>query len=351
MLSILRSPLLHPLNERQAWSALLGALNPRWSLTEARAQVLSVVVETPTVSSFWLRPNGAFKGFKAGQHVLVGLELNGVREFRAFSFSSAPDADKSFRITVQRQPHGRVTAALHQLKPGDWVHLGQASGDYSPSSQTAPLLLIAAGSGMTPMLGLLAQIARSGIDRDVVLLQCVRQRAGLIGDAELAVRSASIPGLRRLVHVSETHGRIDSESLDTLVPDWQRRETLLCGPASFARSFERAFERRGLLGQLKIERFGSLLPTIDESAPVLPVVFTSSVQSFTAAAGQSLLAAAEAVGLQPRFGCRRGICKTCQCRKQSGIVKNLHTGEISGAGDEWISLCISTPLSRVEISA
>ena len=71
---------------------------------------------------------------------------------------------------------------------------------------------------------------------------------------------------------------------------------------------------------------------------------------FDVASGQSLLDGAEAAGLQPRFGCRRGICRTCQCRKLSGSVLNVLTGLPSGAGEEWIQLCISTPQSAVDLA-
>ena len=72
-------------------------------------------------------------------------------------------------------------------------------------------------------------------------------------------------------------------------------------------------------------------------------------REFSAKAGQSLLDAAEAAGLQPRFGCRRGICRTCQCRKRSGTVRNQLTGQLSGPGEELIQLCISTPQSALEL--
>lgn len=347
----LRHPMFHPLNERAAWSAVLSELNPMWSLTEVRARVLRVVPETPTVSSVWLQPNAQFKGFLPGQHLLAGVELDGVRHQRAFSFSSAPRADGCFRLTIQRQPAGRVSAALQQLVPGSCIYLSQAMGDFSPRSPTQPLLLIAAGSGITPMLSLLDAMAQNHSTRDIVVLHCIRNQAQAIGAAELVLRAGQLPGLRCLQHLSSVDGRLDPQALHRLIPDWQTRETLLCGPPGFARGIERQFEAAGLQAQLQIEYFGSAPSVIDATAPTHVVSLSQSEQVFTVASGQSLLEAAEFSGLTPRFGCRRGICKTCQCRKRSGIVKNLQTGAVSGDGDEWISLCVSTALSPLEISA
>ena len=70
---------------------------------------------------------------------------------------------------------------------------------------------------------------------------------------------------------------------------------------------------------------------------------------FSAGNGQSLLDAAEQSGLKPAFGCRRGICMSCQCRKTSGIVRNQLTQTDSSDSEEWIQLCISTPLSDVHL--
>jgi stearoyl-CoA 9-desaturase NADPH oxidoreductase len=58
----------------------------------------------------------------------------------------------------------------------------------------------------------------------------------------------------------------------------------------------------------------------------------------------------ERVGLNPTFGCRIGICKSCQCIKRSGVVKNHRTGELSDAPNEWIQLCVSSALSPLELA-
>jgi ferredoxin len=89
---------------------------------------------------------------------------------------------------------------------------------------------------------------------------------------------------------------------------------------------------------------------VDPEAAEHRITHDNAAQVFTVKAGQSLLEGAEAAGLQPRFGCRRGICRTCQCKKISGTVTNLLTGQVSGPGEELIQLCISTPQSALELA-
>jgi ferredoxin len=58
---------------------------------------------------------------------------------------------------------------------------------------------------------------------------------------------------------------------------------------------------------------------------------------------------AEDAGLAPQYGCRMGICNTCSCRKRAGRVRNLISGEVSGARDEQIRICVSVPVGDVEL--
>jgi hypothetical protein len=115
-------------------------------------------------------------------------------------------------------------------------------------------------------------------------------------------------------------------------------------------TFETLYGLAGLAGKLQTESFGRRAAPPDPTAASHEVLHAGSGTVFEARAGQSLLDAAEAAGLSPRFGCRRGICRTCQCTKRSGTVLNLLTGQVSGPGEELIQLCISTPHSAIELA-
>jgi ferredoxin-NADP reductase len=345
---VLRHPLWAPLNQPGHWDRLAAAINPAWSFTECRARVLRVVDEAPGVRSLWLAPNARFRGFQPGQHVLLELEVDGVRQARCFSFSHAPRADGLVRVTIKRKDGGPVSAAAHALQPGQVVRLGQAQGDFAPRHADGKLLLLAAGSGITPMLSHLHALAAAGATRDVVLVHGIRDATDAIGADELQALGTRWPQLRVHRQVSQDAGRLDAPALARLVPDWAERETLLCGPDGFMATFTAMYRAAGLA--LQSESFGRHASPIEPGATAHTVSLATRDSGFTAHAGQTLLDAAEAAGLTPRFGCRRGICHTCQCRKHSGTVTNLLTGRTSGPGDELIQLCISTPLSAVELA-
>lgn len=346
----LAHPLWAPLNQAEAWSRLASRLNPAWSLTEVRARVVRVEDEAPGVRSLWLRPNRRFAGFRPGQHVLLELEINGARHARCFSLSTAPRTDGLLRLTIKRKQDGPVSAAAHALKPGQVVRLGQAQGDFRPRQTDAGLLLVGAGSGITPLVSLLHGLADAGSTRDIVLLHSARDAGDLVLAQDIAALEARLPSLGWIRHFSSETGRLDAPGFDARVGDWRAREALVCGPDGFMAMFESLYAREGLAGRLQIESFGRRAAPVDPSAASHAVVCADSGANFPALAGQSLLDAAEAAGLHPRFGCRRGICRTCQCTKRSGTVLNQLTGLVSGPGEELIQLCISTPHSAVELA-
>ncbi|MBK8286158.1 MAG: 2Fe-2S iron-sulfur cluster binding domain-containing protein [Ahniella sp.] len=329
---------------------LAQVINPVWSFTEIQARVVRVIDEAPGVKSLWLKPNRRFGAFVAGQHLLLELSVNGARLGRCFSLSHAPRADRQLRLTIKLKDDGPVSHAAHALTVGSIVRLSKAQGDFAPKSASTPLLLLAAGSGITPIMSHLHTLAASQSTRDVVLVNSIRTERDLIFGEELRELALLWPQLRIHLHVSQESGRLDPDALAALVPDWAERETLLCGPVGFMQSVAAMYAAAGHSERLHSESFGRAASVVDPDAAQHEVSFAVSGNTFTAQAGQNLLEAAEASGLKPRFGCRRGICRTCQCRKQSGTVLNQLTGQISGPGEELIQLCISTPQSAIDIA-
>ena len=346
----LRHPLWAPFNKREAWDRLTTAVNPLWSLIEVRACVLSVVDEAPGVKSIWLKPNARFKGFRAGQHVLLELEINGARHARCFSFSHAPRADGSIRLTIKQKDNGPVSAAAHALKSGQVVRLSQAQGAFAPRESSSKLLMLSAGSGVTPMMSILHKMANENSKRDVVIVHCGPDQNDIIFAKELRHLATQLPQLKLFLHASQDQGRLNNQHIDTFVPDWKTRETLLCGPDGFMRNIESMYAHAGRSEYLHCESFGRRAAPVNPDAAEHVITRENTEQVFTVLAGQSLLDGAEAAGLQPKFGCRRGICRTCQCKKLSGTVTNMLTGQVSGPGEELIQLCISTPQSALELA-
>jgi ferredoxin len=176
----------------------------------------------------------------------------------------------------------------------------------------------------------------------------------VIFGGELVELAAHHPGLRLLLCLDDdasTPRGFDEACFAKLLPDFRDRSTFLCGPKPLMDRAERLFESVGASDRLQLERFTPalrLLPTAS-SADGVQVRLGRSERSVVARGEGSLLEQLERAGERPAHGCRIGICHTCKCRKQSGTVQNLVTGEVSSEPDQEIQLCISMPRSDLEL--
>jgi len=349
--SALRSPWLHPLNDAQTWDQVLSALNPMWSTRDYPARVIEIVEETGDTRTFVLRPGRRWPGHTAGQHVVLEVEIDGRRLHRCFSLSSAPTRDRRVRITVKRQPGARVSGWLHdRVRVGDVLRLSASNGHFAPPAGDQPLLLLSAGSGITPLMAIVEDLHAHGDPRDVVFLHACRTPADFIFEGRLRELAASRPGFDLRVHFSAQVGRLDAATLARELPDFARYQAMVCGPRGLTEGIEDLYRAAGVPDQVRSESYsGRVLPRTGAMELSHAVHCSVTERVFTARADSSLLSEAEAFGLTPAHGCRIGICKTCQCTKRSGTVENLRTGEISSEPDQLIQLCVSVARSPLEL--
>ncbi len=328
----------------------LQALHPLLSLSQVRARVLRVVQETPDTRSLVLQPNALWRGAQAGQYVGVQAEINGRRVQRCYSLSSRPGA-RHIAITVKRQNGGLLSEHLHSaVKAGSVLTLTQAMGDFTlPPDPPERLLLLSAGSGITPVMAMLRALHASGYRGDLLFVHACRTAQDLIFASHLHVLAAEWPSLRLHLHYTQTQGRLSPEALLALVPDLPTRPTWLCGPGAWMDRLHQHWREAGYSAPLHSERFGA--PPITHASADTPaeVLLDRSGQSFRTEGAASLLEQAERAGLQPEHGCRMGICRACQCTKRSGTVQNLQTGELCSQPDQAIRLCISAARSDLSL--
>ncbi len=352
---IVGSPLLHPFNDPVAIDDVLGRVNGLWSLRQLRGRVVQVIDETADTRTFVIKANRHWRGAIAGQHVLVEVEIDGIRHQRAFSVSAPSARGEHLRLTIKRQRQGHVTGWMHDhLRVGAVVGLGQAAGAFVlPDVLPDRILMLGAGSGVTPIHAMLHALHARGYDGDVVLLHASCHAGDMILGASLQALADRWPALTRVVHHSDSVGFLDAASLAAHVPDHAERLTFLCGPAGLMDWMTAHYQDLGARERLLSERFGLPRRARTDGDAVSHVhvrdAATAATRVFDTAGDQPLLAAAEAAGLTPRYGCRIGICRTCQCRKRSGTVQNLLTGEVSSAQGQLIQLCISAARSDLEL--
>jgi ferredoxin-NADP reductase len=348
---VLRSRWLHPLNDAAAWEQMRVAINPMWSARDFPARVVAIVDETPDTRTFVLKPGRRWPGHRAGQHVVVEVEIDGRRLHRSFSLSSAPTTERRVSITVKRQPGARVSGWLHDhVGVGEVLRLSAPNGRFAPLPGDQPLLMVSAGSGITPLMAIVEDLHARGDQRPIVFIHCCRTPEDFIFEGRLRELAASWPGFDLRVHYSAQAGRFDAQALARALPDFQRHQALVCGPRGLTEGIENLYRAAGVPNQVRSESYsGRVLPrsTVTDMAHAVHCSVTEQV--FTTRSDSSLLAAAEGAGLKPAHGCRIGICKTCQCTKRSGTVENLRTGEISSEPDQLIQLCVSVARSPLEL--
>ena len=349
---LLQQPWVESIVSQSAVEDTLRGLHPMLSLTEVRARVVKVINETNSAKTFVLQPNALWQGAVAGQFVSVQVEIAGRRVSRMYSLSSRPGA-RRLAITVQRQPTGVVSNHLHEkLRAGDVLTISQAMGEFVlPAELPSKILLLSAGSGITPVMSMLRDLEARGFAGDVVFVHACRSPEHQIFAAALAKVQTNSPALRIVQHFTATAGRFSAALLSQAVPDLAERSTWMCGPSAWMDDMHRYWLISGFQQPLLSERFvaAPVLPAQALGEPV-SITFQASGKQFTTQGSAALLMQAEQHGLSPKHGCRIGICRSCQCTKTSGTVQNLQTGELCDAPNTPIRLCISAARSDVTLA-
>lgn len=320
---------------------VLAKLNPMWTLRRTMARIENIEPIADGMIKLTLASNSKFSQYKPGQFVMLTVRIDGVQHQRAYSLVSSPE-DRHLVLGIKKQ--GRVSNYLaHDARVGDVLEITPALGEFVLKKTGHPLLLIAAGSGITPMIPLARQ-ALSCSGQPVSLIYYSRDPAFRAELEQLAAQYAHFD-LHIIVDSVAKPAFFDEETLDRLCPDAARRHTYVCAAPGLMKATRQIWNQRGWNQQLTQESF--LPVTMSDDAQAVPVNFRRSMQSFEARG--NLLASAEAAGLKPAFGCRMGICNTCVCTKVSGAVRNQLTGEINDQNNVQIKLCVSEAVSPVEI--
>src|SRR5947209_9384866 len=234
----------------------LELINPLWSTRELRGRIERIDHVTHNAATVLIRPGYRWEGHEAGQFVRIGVDIRGVRHWRAYSLTSEP-ADWCISITPKLVEAGVVSPYLvRKGRPGTIVSLGGVEGDFVlPDAPPEKLLFISAGSGITPIISMLRSLCRHDELRDAVLLHSARDPDDVIFGGELRYLAQRFPGFRLHEQHTSTMGRMAPEHLDELCPDWRARETFASGPGPMLDALTDHFEQAGLLDQLHMERF------------------------------------------------------------------------------------------------
>jgi len=335
-------------------------MNPLWSAHAIRARVEKVWDETKDARTITLRPNSAWRGGRAGQHVRIGLSIDGRQYHRTYSISSPPEReDGCFTITVKILEGGRLSRHLvRNLKVGEYVSVGLPQGNFHlPDAGAMKLLFISAGSGVTPVRSMLHSMIALERHLDTVHIHYAPHEYDAIFGKELQelpkrfAEYAYLPVYtRRLGNASRNKFHFSSAQLTKLCPDWREREVYACGPQELLAAIKSHFTKARRSANLHFEEFRAPTVAIPKSARGGLVKFSQSEVEAKADGATSLLRVAEDAGLNPPHGCRMGICHTCDTTLVSGSVRDLRDGKLVSEPGAKVQTCVMAAHGKCEIN-
>jgi ferredoxin-NADP reductase len=325
------------------WFAACQALAPRRDaeLESAEAahrfvplRVLEARDECSTIRTFRLtRPPGF--DFEAGQFLTVLMEIGGRRHVRCYSISSPPDAADHLEISVRRQ--GLVSGLLHAAtRTGGCVLARRPAGRFVyPANDDRPVVLLAGGIGITPLIAMVRHALAADRGRTITLIYSVRHLSDIAFRDELDRLAGAHPQLRVLITVTGgaaasglRHGRIDASAISQSVADPAAAIYMICGPLPMIEATRALLAEMGIRpDQVRFEAFeaaaavGARLPGAPGAQAEARLKLARSGVETIVTAGESLLDAAERVGADIPFVCRAGVCGTCRTRLVGGKAR------------------------------
>lgn len=327
----------------------LQKLNPLWSIGQALGKILKKQQVANDMVSFTIQTNRHFQPGLAGQHHPVIVECQGSRYERTYSLSVLDP--QQVVLTVKKVDQGVVSGWLvNQAKVGDIIEFGAPYGDMCLTNTQSNLVLLAAGSGITPMQSLLETLAQQHFNhQNVQLLYWVKTHADAAFQQHFEQLSQKYPNFKYqifytqadasdpVVTLSELHQRIDALHLD-LVKDVANSSVYACGPSGFVAKVSALFAESP---DLKVEAF-SLSPIANDATGSVNITLSKSQKTVTIAKGQSILEGLEQQNIRPTYGCRMGICNKCVCSKAQGSTKNLVNGGENTEPGSILKLCVNS---------
>lgn len=327
-------------------------------------RVTDVRRETPTAVTLVLEDVGRNPGsfdFRPGQFFTLVADIEGRPVRRAYSASSAPGASR-LEVTVKHIDGGRFSAHVHRgLRAGDRLAVRGPSGSFHTEPQPPDeIVLVAAGSGVTPMMSMIrTRLAdRPGRDR-IALLYSSRSTEEIIFADELTRLAKDHPDRLSVTHVvTRRDGRLDADGIRRWITDLvpaRDAHYYTCGPEPLMDAVQDVLAGLGVPAELMHqERFASAADT--GTAVTVPREMTveddgHAVGTVVVEPGQTLLDAGLAAGLPMPHSCTVGNCGDCMVRLRSGEVTQNDPNCLTPQqqADGYVLACVSCPLSKLTL--
>ncbi|AQZ96512.1 2Fe-2S iron-sulfur cluster-binding protein [Halopseudomonas phragmitis] len=319
--------------------------------------VAAVIRETHDSCSFEFSVSAELRErfkYRPGQFLTLRIPHGDDWLPRCYSLSSSPYESENLRVTVKRVDDGRGSNWLcDQVRPGDLLQTLPPAGAFVPKSLEGDFLLLAGGSGITPVLSILRSVLSQAQGR-VRLVYANRDEQSVIFRDLLQQLVADYPQRLQVVHwLASVQGHPSSHQLAHLAAGYEAAQAFICGPEPFMDAGVAALKQAGLASSaIHVERFVSLpgeseqpVATVVEHAGAtatrLTVELDGETREIECAPGEILLAAMQREGLEPPHSCLVGSCASCMCTLVAGKVDLLHNDALDQQelSEGWTLAC------------
>ncbi|WP_243788147.1 ferredoxin--NADP reductase [Saccharopolyspora gloriosae] len=328
-----------------------------------RLKVDEVVQESPdAISLVFAVPDDGEFSYRPGQFLTLRVPgAHGGSVARCYSLSSSPHTDSAPRVTIKRVRGGHGSNWLcDNMTAGSIVDVLPPDGGFTPKSLDGKFLLLAGGSGITPIMSIVRSVLAGG-DGRIVLIYANRDEQSVIFAGALRELAAAHPGRLTVVHWLETvQGLPDGASLRALAEPFADHEAFVCGPGAFMDVAAGALAPLGFAGsRLHIERFLSLAENPFERTEQPPaeadgegdatveVDIDGARHRLDWPRRQRLLDLLLERGIDAPYSCRQGACSACACRIGGGEVSMVRNDilEQEDLDDGIVLACQSLPVT------
>lgn len=321
-------------------------INPLWSTRQILGQICQKEYITADTVSLKIRCSKRMNFGIAGQHHPVIVEIDGRRLERTYSLTQLDE--QHVKLTLKKVPNGRVSTWLCETsKIGDVIEFGQPYGEMLPQNyDDKQLILLAAGSGITPMYSMLYALAKSGelANYQIHLLYWVKyeDQAAFVDIFEqwATTYSQFTFDVFYTQSATATASRLNEEHAQE-IENLDHKVVFACGPSGFVQLAQQVFQDAKFF---ESEAF-SLSPSENTEVGTVQVTLTRSNRTIEIPKGQSILDALENANEKPISGCRMGICNKCSCHKVTGTTKNIATQSENSEPGSSLRICVSSAKS------
>ncbi|MGH1541602.1 MAG: flavin reductase family protein [Arenicella sp.] len=306
-----------------------------------------------------------------GQAVSLSFVYKGENAIRTFTIASPPSDNNRIVLTIKAGVNAKTTRYMHEnWGAGTTISARGPFGKFSLiHTPKTPLLLIGAGSGITPMLSMINWLfERNEQQTDIVFLQQAATPNDLLCQSQLNNIDAAMPNVVQINCVTTVpygeawsgfRGLLSRASLNTLVPDIAKRTIFCCGPEGFNTLIRKIYlAQGGSAEKFLTESFGAKKADITVSKNTKQVLDNNALtvdldgHIFNNLHGKTIVESAASNGIKIPTGCQEGYCGTCKLKLKSGSVNMQHNGGISSTEEEdgYILACSSHATSNLEVT-